>query len=67
MNIVDLSSCWVTFNVQKICCQNKNRYRINCNYPCIKQATNKGSKLNYIKALGSYATWRNSKTSENLM
>ncbi len=63
MNIVDLSSCWVTFNVRE---DLLSKIKIGTVLTVTIPALNKQQikvKVNYIKALGSYATWRATKTS----
>lgn len=58
MNIVDLSSCWVTFNVRE---DLLSKIKIGTVLTVTIPALNKQQikvKVNYIKALGSYATWR---------
>lgn len=63
MNIVDLQNCWITFNVRE---DMLSQIRIGTELTVEIPALNKKQvkvKVNYIKALGSYATWRATKTS----
>lgn len=62
MSIVDIDNCWITFNVREDQLKDLAMGKIiKASIPAI--GDNKFSfKINYIKALGSYATWKATKT-----
>ena len=62
MSIVDLSNCWITFNVREDQLKDFTVGKvIQVSVPAI--GNNKSNfKITYIKALGSYATWKATKT-----
>lgn len=63
MNVVDLNSCWITFNLRETSLAKvKMGTVLNVTIPALNNQQIK-VKVNYIKALGSYATWRATKTS----
>jgi len=62
MSIVDLNNCWITFNIREDqLIDFKMNSKIQVNIPAIG-ATNVTFKISFIKALGSYATWKATKT-----
>ena len=63
MSIVDLSSCWLTFNLREnLLSKIKMGTILTANIPALDNQQIK-VKVTFIKALGSYATWRATKTS----
>jgi HlyD family secretion protein len=61
MSLVDLNNCWITFNVREDQLGNlKMGSTIKASIPSIK-VKNATFKVTYIKALGSYATWKATK------
>ena len=62
MSIVDLNDCWITLNVREDQLSNfKMGREIKASVPALK-VKNAMFKVTYIKALGSYATWKATKT-----
>ena len=62
MSIVDLENCWITFNVREDQLKNLTVGKtIKASVPAIGK-TNIDFKITYVKALGSYATWKATKT-----
>jgi Multidrug resistance efflux pump len=62
MNIVDLNDCWIVFNVREDQLQNLRMGTIiKASIPAIG-VENASFKITYLKALGSYATWKATKT-----
>lgn len=62
MNIVDLDHCWITFNVREDQLTHlKMGQIIQVSIPALG-VKNAAFKLTYLKALGSYATWKATKT-----
>jgi len=62
MNIVDLNNCWVTFNLRE---DLLGKYKMGTLLTATIPALNNQQvtlKITYIKALGSYATWKATKT-----
>ena len=62
MNIVNLDDIWITFNVKETLL---NSMQMGNEFTAIIPALNNKEvklKVNYIKALGSYATWKATKT-----
>ncbi len=63
MNMVDLSNCWITFNVREdMLSKISLGTELTVSVPALNQKQIQ-VRVNYIKALGSYATWRATKTS----
>lgn len=63
MNLVDLSDCWMTFNIKEnLLSKIKMGSELTVTIPALDNQKVK-VKVSYIKALGSYATWRATKTS----
>jgi len=63
INIVDLNDVWVTFNIREdILSEIKMGSIINAKFPALNNREIK-LKINYIKALGQYATWQATKAS----
>jgi HlyD family secretion protein len=63
INIIDLKSCWITFNIREnLLSKIKMGSILTVSIPALNNQKIK-VKVNYIKALGSYATWRATKTS----
>lgn len=62
MNIVDLNDCWITFNIRE---DQLARFKmgaiVKASIPAIG-VENASFKISYMKALGSYATWKATKT-----
>jgi HlyD family secretion protein len=62
MSIVDLNNCWITFNIREDQLKNLAIGKvIKVSLPAIGD-NNFNFKVTYIKALGSYATWKATKT-----
>jgi len=62
MSIVDLNNCWITFNVREDqLTQFKMGATVKVSVPAIG-AKDVSFKISYMKALGSYATWKATKT-----
>lgn len=62
MSIVDLNDCWITFNIREDQLADfKMNAIIKVSIPAI-DAKNLSFKITYMKALGSYATWKATKT-----
>ncbi|MDD4921373.1 MAG: efflux RND transporter periplasmic adaptor subunit [Bacteroidales bacterium] len=62
MNIVDLNDCWITFNIREDqLAALKMGTIIKASIPAIA-TKNASFKITYLKALGSYATWKATKT-----
>jgi HlyD family secretion protein len=62
MSIVDLNECWITFNVREDQLRN---FKMGLNIQVTIPALNLEKavfKISYLKALGSYATWKATKT-----
>ncbi len=63
MSIVDLNDIWFTFNIREDLLSNiKMDSVLNVKIPALNNQTAE-VKVNYIKALASYATWKATKTS----
>lgn len=63
INITDLSSCWVTINVRE---EKLPEFKMGSICTGVVPALNNKEiklKVTYVKALGTYATWRATKTS----
>lgn len=62
MNIVDLNDCWITFNIRE---DQLSQFRmgvlIKASIPAL-DVKNASFRITYMKALGSYATWKATKT-----
>jgi len=62
MNIVDLSNCWITLNLREdLLGKYKMGTVITATIPALNNQQVK-LKITYMKALGSYATWKATKT-----
>jgi HlyD family secretion protein len=62
MNIVDLNDCWITFNIREDqLIKIKMGETVKASIPAIG-VKNASFKITYMKALGSYATWKATKT-----
>ncbi len=62
MNIIDLNNMWFSFNVREDYLQNmKMGATMEVEIPALGEQKQK-VKINYIKALASYATWKATKT-----
>ena len=62
MTLVDLTDCWITFNVREDLLKGFGMGKlIRVSIPAL-QVRNAAFKVSYIKALGSYATWKATKT-----
>jgi len=62
MNIVDLNDCWITFNIREDQLTSfKVGTIVKASIPAIG-VENASFKITYMKALGSYATWKATKT-----
>jgi len=62
MNIVDLNDCWITFNIREDqLIDMKMGKIIKASIPALG-VENASFKITYMKALGSYATWKATKT-----
>lgn len=60
MNIVDLSDCWVTFNVREDLLKNLKMGKLfKAKIPALDKEIS--LKITYIKDLGSYAVWKSTK------
>jgi len=61
LSIVNLSNCWITFNIREDQLKNlRVGTAIKVSIPAI-EAKNCAFKITYVKALGSYATWKATK------
>jgi HlyD family secretion protein len=62
MTLVDLNDCWITFHIRE---DQLRKYKmgasIQVSIPALN-LTNATFKISYMKALGSYATWKATKT-----
>ena len=62
MNVVDVNNCWITFNLRETQLKDfKMGAIIKAAVPALGKTFS--FKITYIKALGSYATWKATKTS----
>jgi HlyD family secretion protein len=62
MSIMDLNDCWITFNVREDQLKNmKIGSMIRVSIPAL-EIDAASFKISYLKALGSYATWKATKT-----
>lgn len=62
MNIVDLNDCWITFNIREDqLARMKMGAIVKASIPAIG-VENASFRISYLKALGSYATWKATKT-----